>query len=63
MTTINNSIKIFLPEDRTQLLKYNFHGTIDEAPFTYRDSKLIMDSIEETVIIEKHLRTIMNVKG
>lgn len=38
-------------------------NTIDEAPFAYRDSKLIMDSIKETVIIEKQLRTIMNVKG
>jgi RNA-splicing ligase RtcB len=38
-------------------------NTIDEAPFAYRESKLIMDSIKETVIIEKHLRTIMNVKG
>ena len=38
-------------------------NTIDEAPFAYRDSKLIMNSIKETVIIEKQLRTIMNVKG
>jgi len=38
-------------------------NTIDEAPFAYRDSNLIMDSIKETVIIEKQLRTIMNVKG
>lgn len=38
-------------------------NTIDEAPFAYRDSKLIIDNIKETVTVISHLRTVMNVKG
>ena len=37
--------------------------TLDESPMAYKDSLQIMELIQDTVIINKTLKAIMNVKG
>jgi tRNA-splicing ligase RtcB len=37
--------------------------TLDEAPFAYKNSLMIMQAIKETIMIDKTLEVIANVKG
>lgn len=37
--------------------------TLDEAPFAYKNSDMIIDSIKDNVVIIKKMKAIMNVKG
>lgn len=37
--------------------------TLDEAPFAYKDSDMIIDSIKDNVTIIKRMKAIMNIKG